>query len=197
MGNHLPVLLRDTAMKTAIETRRLLLRPLRDDDAQTLVDELNNFAIACNTAHIPKPYHRSDALEFLDFAKAGNERSRISGVEEKARSGQLIGIISYEWSEAKGDAELGYWLSQSVWGRGFGSEAALRMVEDAFADAGHVTLAACYHNDNPASARILTKVGFEIVGSCTSFSKAQGKDVPVTNMRLTRERWLAQNTLAT
>jgi hypothetical protein len=38
----------------------------------------------------------------------------------------------------------------------------------------------------------LRSVGFEEVAQCASFSKAQGIDVPVTNMRLTRVQWLAQ-----
>lgn len=182
-------------MVPTLETTRLLLRPLRHDDAETLVRELNNFAIARNTARIPHPYHRDDAEDFLRFSATANDRSRIAGIVEKAKAGRLIGVISYEWSAEKDNAELGYWLSQDVWGRGLGSEAALAMVGDAFAGASHRALVACYHNDNPASGRILEKLGFETVGACSSFSKAQGREVPVTNLRLTRSRWdrLQQN----
>lgn len=178
-------------MTETLETPRLVLRPLSDDDAGVLVRELNNFAIARNTARIAHPYHRSDALEFLGFAQSDLPRSRIAGVELKSEPGGLIGVISYEWSEKTGDAELGYWYSQHVWGRGIGSEAGRAMVDDAFASAGHDRLIACYHNDNAASARILGKLGFEVVGPCTSYSKAQGKEVPVTNLSLSRHRWLA------
>lgn len=186
-------------MPVVLETPRLLLRPLRLEDCDRLVDELNNMAIARNTARIPHPYHRADAFEFLDFAMGDVARSRIAGVEEKSRPGHLIGVISYEWSKAKGDAELGYWYAQSAWGRGLGSEAARAMVDDAFRGAGHDRMVACYHNDNPASARILAKTGFEVVGACSNFSKAQGREVTVTNMALSRARWmfLSQKTLAT
>ncbi len=186
-------------MLPVLETRRLLLRPLTQDDCDTLVQELNDFAIARNTARIPHPYHRADALEYLDFAQSGAARSRIAGVEEKLAPGRLIGMISYEWSETSGDAELGYWYARSAWGRGLGSEAALAMVEDAIVHAGHDKLVACHHNDNPASARILAKAGFEVIGACSSYSKAQGREVPVTNMALSRARWLlvSQKTLAT
>jgi RimJ/RimL family protein N-acetyltransferase len=182
-------------MTEVLETARLLLRPLRAGDASWLVEELNNFEIARNTARIPHPYHMDDALEFLEFAQVGKPRSRVSGVEEKSRPGLLIGVVSYEWNEAKGDAELGYWYSQAHWGRGIGFEAASAMVADSFGPSGNDTLIACYHNDNPASARILTKLGFETVGACTSFSKAQKQDVAVTNMRLSRARWLVFNRL--
>ncbi len=186
-------------MIETLETPRLLLRPLVLQDAEWLVSELNNFAIARNTARVPHPYHRSDAFEFLAFAQSAPARSRIAGVEERQKPGHLIGVISYEWSTATGDAELGYWYSQSVWGKGIGSEAAKAMVDDAFAASGHDRLVACCHNDNPASARILGRIGFETTGTCSSFSKAQGLEVAVTNMQLSRERWLnlTQKTLAT
>jgi len=73
------------------------------------------------------------------------------------------------------------------------------MVDDAFGREGHRELIACYHNDNAASARILVKLGFEVTGPCSSYSKAQGREVPVTNLSLSRERWRqgVQNTLAT
>lgn len=186
-------------MAEIVETARLRLRPLRESDAEVLVRELNDFAIARNTARVPHPYHRSDALEFLAFAQTPPPRSRISGVEEKAAPGRLIGVISYEWSESKGDAELGYWYSQAVWGRGIGSEAGRAMVDDAFSRKAHTRLVACHHDDNAASARILGKLGFEWVGPCLSYSKAQQREVPVTNLSLSRERWLSlsQKTLAT
>lgn len=176
-------------MTQVIETARLLLRPMAEDDAGVLVRELNDFAIARNTGRIPHPYHRSDALEFLEFVATIEERSRVAAVELKSAPGELIGVISYEWNETKDDAELGYWYSQRVWGRGIGSEAARAMVDDAFIRAGHERLIACYHNDNAASARILGKLGFEVVGPCSSYSRAQGREVAVTNLSLSRERW--------
>jgi hypothetical protein len=40
------------------------------------------------------------------------------------------------------------------------------------------------------SGKILSRLGFERVGTCLNFSKAQAMEMPVTNMRLTRENWL-------
>ncbi|MBL8789746.1 MAG: GNAT family N-acetyltransferase [Rhizobiales bacterium] len=179
-------------MAGRLETARLILRPLAEGDAPVLVRELNDMAIARNTARIPHPYHLDDALDFLRFVDRLAARSRVAGVEEKTAPGELVGVISYEWSEAQDDAELGYWYSQRVWGRGIGSEAARAMVDDAFERAGHDRVVACYHNGNTASARILEKLGFEVVGPCSSYSKAQGREVPVTNLSLSRDRWQAR-----
>lgn len=177
-------------MSDVLETERLKLRSLDAGDAATIVDALSDFSICRHLARVPFPYHQSDAEDFLQFVKACDHRSRFSAICEKGRDTGLIGIISYEWSEDKHNAELGYWLSQCHWGKGLMSEAAVAMVRHAFTINQHETMVACYHDDNPASGRILSKAGFERAGACNHFSKAQGKDVPVTNMRLTRQRWL-------
>jgi [ribosomal protein S5]-alanine N-acetyltransferase len=177
-------------MNKIIETERLLLRKTELRDATTFVEELNNFNIVRNTARVPYPYHRSDALEFLQFASCVNERSCVAAVELKSQPDALIGVISYEWSEAKQDAELGYWLTEKVWGQGIGTEAAFAAVEHAFVVKSHTRLVACYHNDNPASARILSRLGFIKTGVCSNFSKAQGRDVEVTTVELRKSDWL-------
>ena len=95
-------------MAERLETARLLLRPLRPDDAGVLLRELNDFAIARNTARIPHPYHLSDAEEFVAFAQSQPRRSRIAGVEQKSAPGVLIGVISYERGVKMVDTGLGY-----------------------------------------------------------------------------------------
>ena len=177
-------------MSDILETERLSLRSLNDRDAGEIVDALSDFNICRNLARVPFPYHRSDAEDFLQFVRSCDQRSRFSAICQKGDAEGLIGIISYEWSDASQNAEFGYWLSQPHWGKGLMTEAAAAMVAHAFTVNKHGTLVACYHDDNPASGRILAKAGFSRVGACNHFSKAQGKDVPVTNMRLTRQRWL-------
>jgi [ribosomal protein S5]-alanine N-acetyltransferase len=177
-------------MSSILETPRLLLRKLASSDVDVMVRELNNFAIARNTARVPYPYHRDDALEFLQFVDTLDERSCVAGVELKSAPGSLIGIISYQWSKAQQDAELGYWFAEHMWGKGIGSEAAEAMVGRAFTLHVLEKIVACFHDDNPASGRILIKLGFQPTGSCMNFSKAQGREVPVTNMQLHRAGWV-------
>jgi [ribosomal protein S5]-alanine N-acetyltransferase len=176
-------------MTKILETPRLQLRKPEMRDAATFVGELNNFNIARNTARVPFPYHHSDALQFLQFADTINDRSCVAAVELKSAPEILIGVISYEWSDEKQDAEVGYWFCERVWGQGIGTEAAFGLVNHAFEVNGHSKLVACYHNDNAASARILSKLGFEKTGVCSNFSRAQGRDVDVTTMQLLNARW--------
>jgi [ribosomal protein S5]-alanine N-acetyltransferase len=176
-------------MSIILQTPRLLLRKLGSGDTDVLVNELNNFNIVRNTSRVPYPYHHSDALEFLQFTETLDEQSCVAAVELKSQAGTLIGIISYQWSEVQRDAELGYWFAERVWRQGIGTEAANALVDHAFTQRSHIKLVACYHDDNPVSGRILSKLGFETVGTCSNFSKAHGREVPVTTMQLSRVNW--------
>ena len=175
-----------------IETPRLILRDVHLNDVDTIVRELNNFNIARNTARIPFPYHRDDAMDFISFIRTLDSRSLTCSITEKSNPTEMLGIVSYEFSIEQNDAELGYWLSESHWGKGIMTEAVAAMVHHAFNTVKLEQLVSCYHNDNPVSGRILRRIGFVEVGQCTSFSKAQGKDVLVTNMHLTKEMWQTQ-----
>jgi RimJ/RimL family protein N-acetyltransferase len=175
-----------------IETTRLRLRPLREADAPTIVEELNNFAISRHLARVPFPHHLDDAIDFLRFVATLDERSCMCAVELKSQPDHMIGIISYEFSAEKNDAEFGYWLAELHWRHGIMKEAANAMVRHAFTVSKLETLVSGFHNDNPVSGRILFGLGFEETHQTMNFAKAQGVEVPITKMRLTREKWLGQ-----
>jgi [ribosomal protein S5]-alanine N-acetyltransferase len=173
-----------------IKTGRLVLRAPIENDIDRMVETLADFSISRNLARIPWPYHRDDALDFLMFVASCDHRSRFSAICRRDMPDQLIGMISYEWNDATQNAELGYWLDKPDWGQGLMTEAAAAMVKHAFSENRHPALVASFHDDNPASGRILSRVGFERLGASTIFSRAQGKELPVTSMKLTRNRWL-------
>jgi [ribosomal protein S5]-alanine N-acetyltransferase len=174
---------------TILITERLVLRPLRRSDAEALTSQINNFEVSKNLARVPYPYVLSDALGFLDWVKTFDNRSLFAAITEKQNADHPIGVISYEYAEQHDNAELGYWLAEAYWNQGYMRETAGAVVDHAFNTTELNLMVSCFFNENPNSGKILQGVGFEERNQCTSFSKAQGKDVPVTNMRLTRERW--------
>lgn len=179
-------------MPQQIETPRLILRAPHEDDAETLVRELNNYNISRNTGRIPFPYGLEDAVKFLQHSGKMNPPSNTWAITAKPDVASLMGVISLEYDPENDDAELGYWLAQSVWGKGFATEAALAVVAFAFTDLQLKTLVACFHNDNPVSGRILKGLGFVETGACTSFSRAQNAEVAVTNLRLGHAGWVTK-----
>ena len=80
-----------------------------------------------------------------------------------------------------------YWFGRPYWGQGFATEAATAFVSEAnklgALNAGHFV-------DNPASGRVLSKVGFTYTGETLAmFSLGRGESVGCKRMRYaTRER---------
>ena len=106
----------------------------------------------------------------------------------KQASGVLRGVISYE-GDGTGSAELGYWVSQSEWRKGFGREAAEAITSHVFSHTGYGGLSAGYREGNIASQRILEGLGFTPEGRSKVFCRALGEETPVVRLRLTRDDW--------
>ena len=178
---------------TLIETERLVLRPLRQSDLATLAAVLNNFNISKNTAHIHYPYALSDAEDFFTITRKCEPPSLLLSITRKSGGG-IIGGVGYTAEPENHSVELGYWLAEAEWGKGIGSEAACAMVAHAFEIGRHPKLVASFHHGNTASGRILAGLGFEPIDTAMNYSRAQGKDVPVTKLVLTREKWQGRST---
>ena len=79
---------------------------------------------------------------------------------------------------------MGYWIARPYWGRGFATEACRALIEIARA-LGLPALEGSHFVDNPASARVLEKLGFEPLGLIAPrMSCARGEEVPARLMQL-------------
>ena len=141
-----------------IATKRLVLRAPVDADLGDLVALLNNWSVVANTAVIPFPYGESDGREFLATLSDAS-KPRAYAIAET--DGRLMGVVSLK-CEAGQPPELGYWLGEPCWGRGYASEAATALVEAA-QRVGVSDIRARVLASNPASVRVLEKAGFIVV----------------------------------
>lgn len=141
-----------------IRTARLLLRPFRAEDAPALVRLLDERDIAKTTGNIPHPYTMADAERFLE-ARRDPSRTGDTFAITLADSGELVGGIGIAVTREHRRAELGYWISIPCWGRGYATEASRAVVDYAFATFDINRIHACVFGNNPASARVLVKVG--------------------------------------
>ena len=167
---------------TTLTTPRLTLRPPRDTDGAALIAALNNLNVSRWTGRIPYPYGPDDAEAFFAHVRSAPADALILFIEQ---DGALAGCIGIE------NDELGYWLAQSHWGQGYGTEAARAVVDHSFAGTGRERLDASYHLGNAASRRILLGLGFVEQGEATAYSKARGMDVPHMKLLLTKAGWAA------
>ena len=171
-----------------LETHRLILRPPEYSDAPAITALIGDFDVAKNMVSVPHPYCETDAHDFV---------SRVS--ESRARGEGFAFAILYKEDEAllgacglklnEGIFELGYWVGKSYWGMGIATEAARKLISFAFNNLKAERLAAGWFYDNPASGRVLEKLGFTPDGAVARISRARCHEVACNMMTLTRENF--------
>lgn len=163
-------------------TPRLLLRPGFPEDAPALALAIADESIARNLATVPWPYRVRDAEAFLACPRDPVLPSLLI-FERGDGAPQLVGACGLG-RRPSGAVELGYWIARSAWGRGLATEAAEALIDIARA-LGLDRLEGSHFLDNPASGRVLEKLGFQATGMVAPrLSCARGTDAPSRLMRL-------------
>jgi ribosomal-protein-alanine N-acetyltransferase len=85
---------------------------------------------------------------------------------------------------AQGEGEIGYWLDRAVWGRGYGLEAAHRLVQFGLDDLGLTSILAGCADDNAASEAILARLGFAREADVRIFSTSRQQEITQRRFRL-------------
>ena len=149
----------------------LQIRSWRKSDLDSMVRHANNPRIAANLRdQFPHPYTRRDGTEYLHYVRDQRpERSFALQYE-----GEAIGGLGFQLGVdiSRVSAEMGYWLGESFWGRGFASRAAKAASDWAFEEYKLTRVFALVFSHNLASVRVLEKAGFQREGlTCRSAIK--------------------------
>ena len=167
-----------------IATKRLVLRAPIRGDVPDLVRLADNKAIAEKLVRLPSPYTRADAVGFVEiFAQRPDERPYAITLDDR-----LIGVIGFTFFEGK-PPELGYWLGEPHWGKGYMTEAARAVLEAAHRTRHFELIAARALADNAGSLNVLEKVGFKRVKQPRR-EAGQIADRPTVSLELVRPRWM-------
>ncbi len=159
-------------------TERLFLRPGFPEDWEAILAGVADEGVVRNLARAPWPYREEDAKFF-----AAMEQDRCLPHFLVTLPGEGV-IGSAGLGEHEGKPEVGYWIARRHWGKGYATEAA-RGVIDVARMLGHTQLTAGHFVDNPASGKVLRKLGFRPTGTMRSrFSRARGCEVPSVEFEL-------------
>lgn len=157
-----------------VRTDRLLLRPGWIEDAPALARAITE-SVARNTARIPWPYTLDHALEYLGAPQDPHAPNCLV-FARTAGPPRLIGGVGVARDEC--GHELGYWLARPYWGLGFATEAASALLRAARESLRIERIHSGHFADNPASGRVLRKLGFRPTGKAVKrHSLARGHDV--------------------
>jgi RimJ/RimL family protein N-acetyltransferase len=168
-----------------LETERLLLRPPELRDVPALVRWMSDFDIAKNLSTAPHPYTEENARAFVE--RMADSLKRGDGwcfAIVRKDDYQLIGCCGVHLKDRA--YEIGYWLGKPFWNRGYVTEAARRLVAFAFQELKVERVWAGWFYDNPASGRVLEKLGFVPDGAQTRACAARGHEVYCHKVALTR-----------
>jgi len=171
-------------MTAVLETKRLILRPPGEADLPEIVSVVSDFEVSKNLSRVPHPYTEQNARDFLKIIENGwaTGEDMTFGIRKKA-DGTYIGTCGIHPNQGW---EFGYCLGKPYWGQGFATEAAARVIAFAFDDKDAGRLAAKWFHDNPASGRVLEKLGFMPAGEEMSNCEARGHKVPAHVVALDR-----------
>lgn len=162
-------------------TQRLTLRPGWPEDAAALTNAIAHEGVAFNLARLPWPYSIEHATDWLKRPQGQHDLTLMIIAHEGARP-RLVGGIGIHPDPDHGGHEIGYWLTPSAWGRGYATEAGVAMLDIAGHAMGLKRLNSGHFVDNPASGRVLTKLGFRRTGIEMRHCLALGTDKPCVTM---------------
>lgn len=173
----------------AIETARLRMAPLSEAELEEYV-ALWAETDAMRYWGTGGPWERDVAERHFEASlpywrdRGFGKRSIVEKETGRWLGYAEIATIDFWDGFAPDDVEIGWMLTPSAWGRGFGTEAATAVRDEAFERVGLAQVFALYYPENAASGRILEKLGMTYERDI--FDRAGD---PLRTFRITRERW--------
>ena len=171
-----------------LETKRLILRPWCEDDAEDLYTYASDPEVGP-----PAGWQPHTSVE--------NSRGIIRTVLSSpatyavclAENGKPIGSIGFhrgDLADADDEYELGYWIGKPFWGQGLIPEASREMLRYAFEDLGMSRVWCGYYDGNEKSRRVQEKLGFVYHHTAEGVAVRQMNEIRTGHANLmTKERW--------
>ncbi len=180
------------------ETERLILRPWRETDAESLYEYAKDARVGPVAGW---PVHTSveNSREIIRTVLSVPETYAVCLREDDRAIGSIGLMIGSRSNIGLPDTqgEIGYWIGAPFWGRGLIPEAAREIIRHAFADLQLETLWCGYFDGNEQSRRVMEKCGFVYHHTNKDMRWERMGDVRTEHItRLTRDDWEVGNRIA-
>jgi ribosomal-protein-alanine N-acetyltransferase len=173
-----------------LRTERLILRPFELSDARIVQQKAGDKAVADTTANIPYPYPDGLAEEWISTHQPKFESGELINCAitlEKTR--ELIGAIGLVINKRFNHAELGFWIEKDLWGKGYATEAARALIDYGFNKFGLHKIFAHHMTRNPASGKVLKKLGMHKEGLLKEHVLRSGRYEDVVLYGILKDDW--------
>lgn len=176
----------------SIPLDRLLLRPFCLDDAKAVQELAGDPYIADMTLYIPHPYEDGIAENWIASHQDQFEQGRSLELAIVHKEGQyVIGAICIAFHQPFDHGELAYWIGKPYSNLGYCTEAAKGIVRYAFEEIRLNRVFARHFGRNPASGKVMAKVGMKYEGTLRQHAKKQGKYEDLVYYGLLKEEYLS------
>lgn len=141
-----------------LETSRLILRPWREDDAESLYKYASDSEVG-PPAGWPPHTSVDNSREIIRTVLSAPETYAVCLKPD----GKPIGSVGFhraDLAELPDEYELGYWIGKPFWGQGLIPEASSAMLRHAFVELGMARIWCGYYDGNVKSRRVQEKLGF-------------------------------------
>jgi [ribosomal protein S5]-alanine N-acetyltransferase len=153
------------AEQPTLTTERLILRPFTLEDAPVVQRLAGVREVSDTTLNIPHPYRDGVAEAWILTHK---QLFRVGLLATfalvLAATDELVGAIGLRIEALHSRAELGYWVGVTHWGKGYCTEAAREVLAYGFNALGLMRIHASHLTRNPASGRVMQKLGMRREG---------------------------------
>ncbi|NQV42713.1 MAG: GNAT family N-acetyltransferase [Candidatus Marinimicrobia bacterium] len=179
-----------------VNTDRLLLRGFQLSDAREIQNLAGDFEVAEMTLNIPHPYLEGMAETWME----NHEKHFESGegvvlAMVDLTSNELVGAVGLKVNRRFNRAELGYWVGKPFWGQGFATEASEAILAYGFEKIKLNKIHASHMMRNPASGRVMQKIGMEQEGILKEHALKWDQFVDLAVYGILSSTWQAQQTL--
>jgi [ribosomal protein S5]-alanine N-acetyltransferase len=179
-----------------LRTERLVLRAFSMGDAEAVTALAGAREVAATTLLIPHPYQKSDAEGWIaahgaEFASGVGADFAITLREGATalREGTVVGAIGLRLSKEHNRADFGYWIGVPYWGCGYATEAGREILRYGFVDLGMQRMTAHHFATNPASGRVIEKLGLKKEGVFPRHVRKWGEYLDCVMFGVVREDW--------
>ena len=173
-----------------IALRRLVLRRPEEQDIVPMTALADNIRVASRAWDMPRPYTISDAGRFLRRVREADDLTVFAITHRE--TGAFLGCCKLDVSEEKTERQVGFWLGEAHWSRGYMTEALQGLIDHAFAEDPRLArISADIQAFNSGARRVLEKCGFQYAGPGARRDARLGYLVPADHYRMDRSIWMA------
>jgi RimJ/RimL family protein N-acetyltransferase len=176
--------------RPSIETERMLLRPFKLSDANDVQRLAGDRAVADTTLNIPHPYKDGMAEEWISTHQPKFEAGELLNFAILLRtSSELVGAIALRIVARFERAELGYWIGRPYWNNGYCTEAGRAVLQHGFCVLKLNRIHASHIKRNPASGRVMQKLGMVREGCAPQHAKRWDRFEDLELYGVLRHQW--------